>query len=48
MKDMVAFDLDKEFDQDTYMGRFGFQISRLNPMLFFHTDAQIKEANQIT
>jgi len=47
LKDLVAFDLDKEFDQDTYLGRLQFNMSRLNPLLFFHSDRQIKEAHEI-
>ena len=47
LKDLIDFDLSKEFDQDTYLGRFYFQLSRLNPLLFFHTNGQIKEAHDL-
>ena len=47
LKDLIPFDLDKEFDQETYFGRFQLQQSRLNPILFFNSDKTIKEANDM-
>jgi hypothetical protein len=44
MEGLIPFNIKHEFDQNTYSGRFMFHFTRLNPLLFFHTDKQIKEA----
>lgn len=46
IKGMVDFDLGKEFDQETYIGRFQLQASRLNPLLFFNSNTTIKQAHE--
>lgn len=44
MEGLVPFNIKNEFDQSTYAGRFMMQFTRLNPMLFFYSNKQIKEA----
>ena len=44
LEGLVPFNIKNEFDQNTYTGRFMMQFTRLNPMLFFYSNKQIKEA----
>lgn len=39
LKSLIEFRLGSEHDLGTYSGRFGHQMSCLNPMMFFKTDA---------
>lgn len=43
----VPFSLKTEFDTETYGGRFKMLCAAFNPLLFFRTNAQIKEAQDI-
>lgn len=44
LKGKIAFDLDKEFDMKTYSGRFQKQMHSVNPLLFFISKSEIKNA----
>ena len=43
---LVSFNIKNEFDQNTYAGRFMKQYKTLNPLLFFYSNQQIREAQK--
>lgn len=43
---LVPFNIKNEFDQNTYAGRFMKQYKTLNPLLFFYSNQQIREAQK--
>jgi hypothetical protein len=46
LEGLVAFNIKHEFDQNTYSGRFMLHFTRNNPLLFFYSEKQIKEAQE--
>lgn len=44
MQGKEPFDLETEYDQSTYQGRFLLQVNKVNPLLFFTPKKRIEEA----